>query len=247
VQPDNNEDDANKKRQRRERGKREITEIVWSAKKMILEKNYIEANDRVHRKMMELTKNQNNVFDEDSIELLPAYFVLAVANIMMGGDKRKKAEDYLISAFWNLLKSGADDGDRATQEETLVTDKEKDLYRAELHKTFGRLNLANNNTADALKELSNGAYKECLEYGPESIQVTSSYYYMGRVFIQKEELENAKSFYLKIIEIWKSFILEVDLRDLENYDSKSQDELYYLEARDQVQDILLFFENELGP
>ena len=81
---------------------------------MILEKNYIEANDRVHRKMMELTKNQNNVFDEDSIELLPAYFVLAVANIMMGGDKRKKAEDYLISAFWNLLKSGADDGDRAT-------------------------------------------------------------------------------------------------------------------------------------
>lgn len=169
VQPDMNEDDANKKRQRRERGKREITEIVWQAKKMILQKSYIEANDRVHRKMMELTKNQNNVFDEDSIELLPAYFVLAVANIMMGGDKRKKAEDYLISAFWNLLKSGTDDGDKQTQEETLVTDKEKDLYRAELHKTFGRLNLANNNTADALKELSNGAYKECLEYGPESI------------------------------------------------------------------------------
>jgi len=214
---------------------------------MILEKSYIEANDKVHRKMMELTKNQNNVFDEDSIELLPAYFVLAIANIMMGGDKRKKAEDYLISAFWNLLKSGADDGDKQTQEETLVTDNEKDIYRAELHKTFGRLNLANNNTEDALKELSNGAYKECLEYGPESIQVTSSYYYMGKVFLQKQEAENAKSFFLKIIDIWRDFIVQRDLLDLDNFQDKSEDELYYWEAKDQIRDIILYFEEENGP
>jgi hypothetical protein len=197
--------------------------------------------------MMMLTKSQNKVFEEDSIELLPAYFVLAVANICMGGDKLKKAEEFLIAAYWNLLKFTSDENEKANSDETLVSDKEKDQYRAELHKTFGRLNLANNDLRGSLDELSNGVYKECLEYGPESIQVTSSYYYMGRVFIHEQKFEEAKSFYLKIIEIWKTFILERDLTDIEKYDIRTEDELYYLEAKEQVRDIILYFEQEYGP
>ena len=47
---------------------------------------------------------KQKVFLEDSIELLPAYFVLAEANINLGGTKLKKAEEFLIAAYWNLLK-----------------------------------------------------------------------------------------------------------------------------------------------
>ena len=52
------------------------------------------------------------MFTQKSIELLPAYFILAEANIGMGGAKLKKAEEFLIAANWNLLKSGngGDDG-----------------------------------------------------------------------------------------------------------------------------------------
>ena len=48
----------------------------------------------------------------------------------MGGAKLKKAEEFLIAANWNLLKSGQsgpDDG-RAGGDETLVTREELDRY-----------------------------------------------------------------------------------------------------------------------
>lgn len=51
---------------------------------------------------------KNNGFVEDSIELLPAYFVLAEANICYGGSRLKKAEEFLIAAYWNLLKFTSD-------------------------------------------------------------------------------------------------------------------------------------------
>jgi len=85
------------------------------------------------------------VFTQKSIELLPAYFILAEANIGMGGAKLKKAEEFLIAANWNLLKSGAngsgDDG-AAGSEDTTVTKEELDRYHAALNITFGRLFMA---------------------------------------------------------------------------------------------------------
>ena len=49
------------------------------------------------------------IFAEDSIELLPAYFILAEANINLGGLRLKKAEEFLIAANWNLLKHEPED------------------------------------------------------------------------------------------------------------------------------------------
>ena len=40
---------------------------------------------------------KDKVFMEDSIELLPAYFVLAEANICHGGSRLKKAEELGIT------------------------------------------------------------------------------------------------------------------------------------------------------
>ena len=112
------------------------------------------------------TTIKQKVFNEKSIELLPAYFILAEANIGMGGAKLKKAEEFLIAANWNLLKSGqngAEDG-RAGGEDTLVTKEELDRFHAALNITFGRLFMAQNRPnahEKALDKLTAGIYQEC--------------------------------------------------------------------------------------
>ena len=73
--------------------------------------------DKMHGKIKE------KIFMEDSIELLPAYFVLAEANICLGGPRLKKAEEFLIAAYWNLLKYSGDDNEKsgANADDSLVT------------------------------------------------------------------------------------------------------------------------------
>ena len=71
-------------------------------------------NDLIHQK----------IFGENSIELLPAYFNLAEANICMGGSRLKRAEEFLIAAYWNLLKVDSQENDKsgsALPEDSLVT------------------------------------------------------------------------------------------------------------------------------
>ena len=43
--------------------------------------------------------------------------MLAEANICMGGNRLKKAEEYLIAAFWNLLKFTSDENDKGANSE----------------------------------------------------------------------------------------------------------------------------------
>lgn len=63
---------------------------------------------------------------EDSIELLPAYFVLAEANICHGGTRLKKAEEFLIAAYWNLLKYTSEENEKGGNggDDALVSKKE---------------------------------------------------------------------------------------------------------------------------
>jgi hypothetical protein len=86
----------------------------------------------------------SKALNEKSVELLPAYFILAEANIGMGGSKLKKAEEFLIAANWNLLKSYQNDDQKGGSEETQVTKEEIDRYTAQLEITFGRLFMAQN-------------------------------------------------------------------------------------------------------
>jgi hypothetical protein len=83
---------------------------VDTAKRYIIHGRVEEANRLVYDKMTDTIKNK--VFGENSIELLPAYFVLAEANICMGGIRLKKAEEFLIAAYWNLLKFTSDDNEK---------------------------------------------------------------------------------------------------------------------------------------
>lgn len=101
-----------------------------------------------------------------------------------------------------------------------MTEKDIERYKAGLHKTFGRFFLAQNSAdshAQALEHLTKGIYLECVEYGPESIYMCSPYYYMGELFKKDGELQKAKAFYGKIIQIWRKFILELDFDQMQEY------------------------------
>jgi hypothetical protein len=174
------------------------------AKRFIIQTRYEDANRMVYDKMTDMIRNK--VFGENSIELLPAYFVLADANIHMGHQlgqphRLKKAEEFLIAAYWNLLKYTSDENDKSGegksgQDDSLVTKDEIERYRAILNKTFGKLFLhqnsaatKNNATMQALDKLSNAIYLESQFYGPESIYLCSSYFYMGEVFKKEGQVQ----------------------------------------------------------
>mmetsp|Transcript_27900 Transcript_27900/g.26938 ORF Transcript_27900/g.26938 Transcript_27900/m.26938 type:complete len:208 (+) Transcript_27900:133-756(+) len=194
---------------------------------------------------------KNRAFGENSIELLPAYFVLAEANICMGGNRLKKAEEFLIAAYWNLLRFTSEDNDKGNvPDDALVTKEELETYKASLHKTFGRLFLVQNRAGaskQALEELTQGIYLECIEHGPESIYLCSSYYYMGELFKKEGSVQKARNFYAKIIQIWKTFIIEKDFNEMEDFKYSTIQDIYYEEAHEHLKNILVFFEIEYGP
>ena len=94
------------------------------AKRLIINGHIDDAHRLVYDTMTGTIKKK--VFMEDSIELLPAYFVLAEANICHGGSRLKKAEEFLIAAYWNLLKYTSEESEKGGggQDDSLVTKKE---------------------------------------------------------------------------------------------------------------------------
>jgi TolA-binding protein len=127
--------------------------------------------------------------------------VLATANICLGGARLKKAENFLVSAFWNLLKSTSDDTEKRADDD-LVSAQDIERFKAGLHKTFGRFFLAQDKPdsyKQALEHLTKGIYLECIEFGPESYRMGSSYFYMGELFKKQGEIDKCKAFFSKII------------------------------------------------
>ena len=74
---------------------------------------------------MQETIKAKKIFREDSIELLPAYFVLAEASIVHGGSRLKNAEEFLIAAAWNQMKYSSEESEKGgNSDEALVSKKE---------------------------------------------------------------------------------------------------------------------------
>ena len=87
---------------------------------------------------------------------------------------------------------------------------------------------------------------ECTEHGPESIYLCSSYFYMGELFRKDSMNDEARSYYSKIVQIFKKFILENDL----NYQNPvycTIDDYYYHEGIQHLINIKNFLESEYGP
>jgi len=69
---------------------------------------------------------------------------------------------------------------------------------------------------------------------------------MGTLFKKKESPQSAKSFFSKIIQIWKKYILE---QYFANDEPNPQyiDDIHFEEAYEHLKDMLVFFEIEYGP
>jgi len=182
-----------------------LKEAFDIAKRLLIDGQPQQASD----KCMKALKDANEIFGENSAESLPGYFILAEANIEEG--KLKRAEDFLIGAYWNLLKHSQDEKQAAgntsniNQKGEVLDEKEYMSYKGTLHKVFAKLYSAKREFDRALDELKNGIYIDSCHYGPEDIQTSISYFNFGQILIKSGDPEKGYTFYNQGIKIWYKF------------------------------------------
>lgn len=128
------------------------------------------------------------VYGSEATELVPSYLLLAEANL--GLRRLKIAEEFLSLANWNILKH--------PQAGTSMM--------SNLQRNFGRLYAAQQRYNEALQAFATDIYHSSLEFGPENIRSAPSYFHMGRVFQSHQKSDRAASFYMKVVEIYMTFL-----------------------------------------
>jgi tetratricopeptide (TPR) repeat protein len=128
------------------------------------------------------------VFGSEATELVPSYLLLAEANL--GLRRLKIAEEFLSLANWNILKHP----------------QAGSSMMSNLQRNFGRLYAAQQRYNEALQAFATDIYHSSLEFGPENIRSSPSYFHMGRVFQSHQKSERAASFYAKVVEIYTAFL-----------------------------------------
>jgi tetratricopeptide (TPR) repeat protein len=113
---------------------------------------------------------------------------LAEANL--GLRRLKIAEEFLSLANWNILKHP----------------QAGSSMMSNLQRNFGRLYAAQQRYNEALQAFATDIYHSSLEFGPENIRSAPSYFHMGRVFQSHQKSDRASSFYMKVVEIYMSFL-----------------------------------------
>lgn len=131
------------------------------------------------------------VFGEGAVEIVPAYLLLAEANLGLG--RYRQAEEFLSMANWSVLKNP--DCSNA--------------LRSKLHRNFGKLYASQGKFDKALKELANDIFHSSLEIGPEHIDTAGGYYHMATIFFSQNEINHALAFYDKVVDIWYKFLVGV--------------------------------------
>lgn len=134
------------------------------------------------------------VYGSGRIELVPAYLLLAEANL--GLKRYKVVEEFLLYANWSVLKNP-----------TCSNELKSQLYR-----NFGKLYASQGRYDEALKQLSNDVYYSSLECGPEHIDTAGGYYYMADVFLHMKKAEQALALYDKVVDIWYKFLIKLRQR-----------------------------------
>lgn len=158
--------------------------------------------------------------DSNSIYILPAYFNFIECYLATNSEPEIKK--YLTVALSNLSFSNKKkdenkelESQEDIEEEILLTkDKQEKTSRIDL--LFGQYLLNTSKFKQAKEKIINSIILYSEIYGPESIGLTSNYYYLASCFLN-ENAKNQESFpdseiiakniYLKIAECWKKFFL----------------------------------------
>ncbi|KAM5266639.1 zinc finger MYND domain-containing protein 12 isoform 2-T2 [Hipposideros larvatus] len=131
---------------------------------------------------------RKNVHGLSSVELVPAYLLLAEASLGLG--RIVQAEEYLAEAQWTVLKS---------TECSYATN-------SLLHRNLGLLCMAKENHEEARYHLANDIYFSSCAFGTEDIRTSGGYFHLANIFYGLNKLELADTLYTKVSEIWNKYL-----------------------------------------
>ncbi|KAJ7306567.1 hypothetical protein JRQ81_009931 [Phrynocephalus forsythii] len=136
-----------------------------------------------------------SVHGSDSVELVPAFLILAEASLGLG--HLPQGEEYLSQAHWIILKNPQSSS--ATQ--------------SKLHRNLGLLYAAKGNFEESLRHLANDIYYASCAFGTNSVAVSGGYFHMANVFFRQNRMDVADSLYSEVVDIWhQHFCHLIDLR-----------------------------------
>ncbi|XP_048872374.1 zinc finger MYND domain-containing protein 12 isoform X3 [Brienomyrus brachyistius] len=157
--------------QRLERQEQLIEISRATAQRKLFEKNHWEALPAAQLCLYSAT----DVYGPGAVQLVPAYLLLAEANIGLG--RFSQAEEYLAQAEWIIMK---------TPECSLGV-------RHQLHRNLGRLHAATENFEEALFHLANDVYYASEEFGLDSTVACGGYILMANIFFKQKKFDIAMS------------------------------------------------------
>ncbi|XP_035106954.1 zinc finger MYND domain-containing protein 12 isoform X2 [Callithrix jacchus] len=129
-----------------------------------------------------------NLYGLSSVELVPAYLLLAEASLGLG--RINQAEEYLFQAQWTVLKST--DCSHATH--------------SLLHRNLGLLYIAKKNYKEARYHLANDIYFASCAFGTKDIRTSGGYFHLANIFYDLKKLDLADTLYTKVSEIWDAYL-----------------------------------------
>ncbi|XP_051027816.1 zinc finger MYND domain-containing protein 12 [Acomys russatus] len=129
-----------------------------------------------------------SVYGLSSVELVPAYLLLAEASLGLG--RIVQAEEYLAQAQWTVLKS---------------TDCSSATHSL-LHRNLGLLYIAKKNHEEARYHLANDIYFASCAFGSEDIRTSGGYFHLANIFHGLQKMEVADTLYTKVSEIWYTYL-----------------------------------------
>ncbi|XP_074017533.1 zinc finger MYND domain-containing protein 12 [Numenius arquata] len=130
------------------------------------------------------------VYGSDSLQLVPAYLLLAEASTGVG--RFLEASRYLSQAEWIVLTTP--DCSAAVQ------------YK--LHRGLGLFCAAKGNFEQALYHLANDIYVASSAFGLKSLEASGGYFHMANVFFRQNKRDIANSLYAEVTGIWRAFLLK---------------------------------------
>ncbi|KAM9176148.1 zinc finger MYND domain-containing protein 12, partial [Mergus octosetaceus] len=128
------------------------------------------------------------VYGSSSVQLVPAYLLLAEACIGVG--HHLQASTYLSQAQWIVLRTP--DCSAAVQHR--------------LHRSLGLLCAAEGNFEQALYHLANDIYLASSTFGLKSIETSGGCFHMANVFFRQNKMDIADSLYAEVTNIWHAFL-----------------------------------------
>ncbi|XP_019477945.1 zinc finger MYND domain-containing protein 12 [Meleagris gallopavo] len=175
------------------------------------------------------------VYGSSSVQLVPAYLLLAEACIAFQGKASSavivpclfyaqpeghpgrfkvpppvfcvgQGKGFLIDGVGNLQQAS----NYLSQAQWIVlrTPDCSGAFQHRLHRSLGLLCAAGGNFDQALYHLANDIYLASSTFGVKSVEASGGYFHMANVFFHQNKMDIANSLYAEVTDIWHTFLVK---------------------------------------